>query len=583
MTTIDRHNIKVVAFFICAGFVLAVVRLWQLQVLEGRALRQASEENHLRITSLLAPRGIIYDRNDIPLVKNSPNFCVSLLPDVAQRGDLPAIASLLDMPLEELEKKFDSIEGDVEPVRLKEGLSFEDLSRVEARLSDFPELVVDVDIARDYIYGSLASHLIGYIGKLSPLQAKNPAFADLPREGLTGQWGLEKLYDKDLRGTAGKRMIEVDALGRELRVVGEEQPIKGKDLHLGLDINLQMAAETAFGNRAGAMVAINPKTGELLGFMSKPEFDPNKFVFGLKPEDWKALADDERHPMLNRVIQSQYPPGSTFKIIGAIAALESGLLTPDSKFTCRGGLALGSHVFGCWKKGGHGTINMHQALVESCDVYFYNVGMTIGVDRIARYARAFGLGSRAGLGLGSEKSGLIPDTEWKRVTRNQPWYMGETLNVAIGQGYVSVTPFQMVRMMAAIANGGMLPFITFTKSDLPLKGQPVGLPVKESTYEFVRSALAGVVNDPGGTARLAAHSSIVTIAGKTGTAQTTNSKKGKDDAWFVAYAPVENPEVAIVVMVENGGHGASAAAPIAKKAIEAFMQSKKDAGRQKDI
>jgi penicillin-binding protein 2 len=578
MNYLERHNVKLVMAVMGVLFFIVIARLWQLQILNGKDFRRQAEENRLRIVDILAPRGIIYDRHGTPLVRNSPDFCVSILPDMAKEAQVDKIAMLLQVPPEEIIKLISAQKGSLEPVKLKDRLTFDELARIEARLSDFPELTIDVEIARDYIYKDMAAHLIGYIGKLTPAEAQDPAFDDVPRSGYTGQWGLEKYYDKELRGVAGQRLIEVDALGRELRIVGEIPPKKGKDITLALDLKLQLAAEQEFGDRAGAMVALNPRTGELLGLLSKPSFDPNIFVPSIKPHDWSSLVLDERHPMLDRAFQSQYPPGSTFKIVTAISALEDGVVTPDETVSCRGGFALGNHVFGCWRHEGHGPLNIYRGIVESCDVFFYTVGLRTGMDRIAYYARALGLDSKVGIGLGSEKKGLIPNSEWKMRTRNQKLYPGETVVASIGQGYVAVTPLQMARLMGIVGTGAkFIPNISFLKyKGGQVPGQPVPIPLKDSTVKLVQDALAGVVTEDRGTAHLSAFSKVVPISGKTGTAQVVSSLSGPDHAWFVAYAPSSEPEVALAVIVEKGGHGASAAAPIARKAIEAYVQGKQE-------
>ena len=289
---------------------------------------------------------------------------------------------------------------------------------------------------------------------MSPKQSNDPEFRDVPPNAFIGQWGVEKLFDKTLRGVAGQRVIEVDALGREIRLLLEKPPVKGEDLSLSIDIALQNEAEKAFQGRTGALVALRPDTGEMLGYVSSPSFDPNKFAKGIASEEWESLSQDKNLPMLNRAIQSQYPPGSTFKIIMAIAGLEEGVITDSSKVDCRGGISYGKWHFGCWRKGGHGSVSLHRAIVESCDVYFYDVGKRLGIDRIYKYATKFGLGKETGIPLGAEKKGLIPSTKWKMEARKAPWYLGETFVNSIGQGYVSVTPVQMAVMMSAVSNGG---------------------------------------------------------------------------------------------------------------------------------
>ncbi len=568
-------KILLAGYVIALLFLIVLIRIWQLQILKGSEMRRISESNRLRVIGVPAPRGIIFDRNGLPLVKNAPYFCVSLIPDEFGNGDLAALAKLLDMPVDEIADKIRKSDSPFTPVRLKEGLDFKELSYVEARRSDFPGLLTEIEVTREYIYGSTAAHVVGYLGKLTPRQAKDPEFRDVPHDAFIGQWGVEKLFDKSLRGIAGQRVIEVDALGRELRLLKETPPIKGTDLTLSIDIALQQEAEKAFEGKAGALVALKPDTGEILGLVSAPSFDPNKFATGISYDDWLALSADKKLPMLNRAIQSQYPPGSTFKIIMAVAGLQEGAIDDSTTVDCRGGISLGRWHFGCWQRKGHGVTNLHKALVQSCDVFFYEVGKRLGIDKIYDYATRFGLGRQTGITIGREKKGLIPNTKWKAATRKQPWYIGETFVNSIGQGYVSATPLQMAVMMSAVSNGGNLYTPSILKDSHPVL---VGnAHVREETLEKVRSYLSGVVNEPGGTGG-AARSSVTTIGGKTGTAQVVGLKMGKnpggdyrDHAWFVAFAPVQKPQIALSVIVEHGGHGGSASAPIAKKAIEAYF------------
>ncbi len=567
---------RIIGYIIIAGFLVLLIRLWQLQILQGAEFRKISESNRLRVIGIPAPRGIIYDRNGIPLVKNIPYFCASLIPGEFDEENVRGVARLLGMSDEEVENKLSKNgESPFSPVKLKEGLSLNEVSYIEARRSDFPGLMIEVEVSRGYILGKTGAHLVGYLGKMTPAQSKDPQFRDVPRDAFIGQWGVEKLYDKTLRGIAGQRIIEVDALGREIRLLQEKPPVKGTDLTLSVDIALQEAADKAFEGRTGAMVAIQPDTGEVLGYVSSPSFDPNKFVNGITREEWESLSSDKDLPMLNRAIQSQYPPGSTFKIIMAIAGLETGVINESTRVDCRGGISFGRWHFGCWRKGGHGSVSLHRALVESCDVFFYEVGKRLGIDKIYEYASRFGLGKMTGIPLGSEKKGLIPNTKWKMEVKKAQWYLGETFVNSIGQGYVLTTPVQMADMMAAVANGGNVYRPSLLKGSRPVLLMKAG--VKPETLEAVKAGLRDVVNGPSGTA-LAAKSGVTTIGGKTGTAQVVGLRKGsslsekfRDHAWFVAFAPVEKPQVAMSVLVEHGGHGGSAAAPIAKKAIEAYM------------
>ncbi len=572
----ETQKIAIAGYLVLLGFLIIFLRLWQLQLLQGDELRKTSESNRLRIIRVSAPRGIIFDRNGIPLVKNTPYFCASIMPEEFNTNSIPSLAMVLHLSEDELREKIKrKAQSPFTPVRLKEGLSYNDVGYIEARRSDFPGLFIEIEVSREYLYGGIGAHVIGYLGKLTPGQSKDPAFRDVPQEAFIGQWGVEKLYDKSLRGTPGQRIIEVDAIGREIRLLKEKPSIKGSDLSLSIDMALQKAAEDAFEGKTGALVALKSDTGEILGIVSSPAFDPNKFAKGVSPAYWNEIMNDKKVPMLNRAIQSQYPPGSTFKIITAIAALEEGV-SASASITCNGGMSLGSHRFGCWKKEGHNTISLHRALVESCDVYFYNAGRQVGFDKVHDYALMFGLGAETGIGFGKERKGLIPNTDWKRKIKKEPWWPGETLINSIGQGYVATTPIQMAVMINAVSNGGNVYKPSIVKVSEPVLVRKAA--VKPETLEFVKDALSGVVNEPGGTGQ-AAKSATVMIGGKTGTAQVVGIRKDsknlkeaqRDHAWFVAFAPVDKPKVALSVMIEHGGHGGSAAAPIAKKAIEAYM------------
>ena len=584
----SSEKVLISAYLIIALFFILTIRIWQLQILQGSEYRKLSEENRLRIVRVAAPRGIIFDRNGIPLVKNTPYYFVSISPQNLDGLDISALAELLKMDKDVLSEKVKNRpqQNLYEPIRLKEGLSTKEIALIEARRSDFPSLAVDVDVSRDYLFGSTGAHLIGYLGKPNEFQYSSPDFRDVPSNAFIGQWGVEKLYDRQLRGTSGERIIEMDALGRELRLIKEKSPVRGDDVKLAMDIKLQKEAEESFGEKTGALVAMKPDTGEILAMVSKPSFDPNLFARGIKYRQWEELNQNKKLPLLNRSLQSQYPPGSTFKIITAIAAIEEGAIDVNTKVTCTGEIVYGKWHFGCWQKHGHGTLSLHRALVESCDVYFYDLGKRLGIDKIASYARMFGLGKETGLRIAKERSGMVPDTKWKQEKRKQPWYLGETFNASIGQGYVATTPFQMAQMMSIVANGGYI----YSPSLLMADNKPAPLTklnIRQETFDEVKKALSGVVNENGGTG-WAAKSSMVNICGKTGTAQVVGMKRDskylpemfRDHAWFVAFAPYEAPEIALSVMMEHGGHGGAAAAPIAKRAIETYMRGQRLENRQ---
>ncbi len=582
------EKILITGYVVFGLFFILLMRLWQLQILQGDVYRKLSEENRLRIVRVAAARGILYDRNGIPLVKNTPYYFVSMNTQNLQKLDVHALAGLLMMDVGSLTERLSARtqQNIYEPMRLKEGLSFKEIARIEARRSDFPGLSVDVDVSRDYLFGSTGAHVIGYLGKPTEYQYASPDFRDVPPNAFIGQWGAERLYDRELRGSSGERIIEVDAMGRELRLLKEKPPARGEDVKLSVDINLQKEAEESFGEKTGALVALRPDTGEILALVSRPSFDPNLFARGIKSKEWEEINQNKKLPMLNRTLQSQYPPGSAFKIITAIAALQEGAVDSNTKVDCEGAITYGKWRFGCWQKSGHGILSLHRAIVESCDVYFYELGRRLGIDKLAVYARMFGLGKESGLRMAKERPGLIPDTKWKKEKRKQQWYLGETFNAAIGQGYVAATPFQMAQMMSIVASGGYI----YKPSMVALENKPSPLEklnIRQEIFDTVKRGLLGVVYENGGTG-WAAKSSLTNICGKTGTAQVVAMRRDpkrlpemyRDHAWFVAFAPYEVPEIALSVMVEHGGHGGDAAAPIAKRAIEAYIKSKKHEDRQ---
>ena len=567
------------AYIVITIFAVFLLRLWYLQVIKGGEYKKIAERNRLRAIEIPAPRGIIYDRNNNALVRNIPTFDISVV-----KEDLPSdsetlseLGRLLGLNPEEIKNRLKRASSNpFEPVvKLKQNLSLEEVARIEAHKIDFPGLQVDVVVSREYLYGRLASHIIGYLGRLTLNQAKDPDYSDVPKEAFIGQMGAEGIYDKILRGVAGKKIIEVDAVGRVTKLIGVQPHINGEDIRLTIDRTVQAEAEYALGDKTGAVVAIDPNTGEILAMASSPSFDPNLFAKGINYTDWENIINDSQKPLLNRAIQSQYPPGSTFKIVTAIAALEEGAITEETTAHCSGGIFVG-RLFKCWRGKGHGTVRLHRAIVESCDVYFYETGRKVGIDKIAEYASALGLGKPTGIELDGEKSGIVPSTSWKLRILKQQWFTGETLNTAIGQGYVSATPHQMARLIAAVSNGGKL-YKPHILKDSEHDYLDKVVEIKPDTLNLVKSALVGVVSENGGTGH-AARSNIVSIGGKTGTAQVVGgdraSRNFKDHAWFVAFAPVENPQIAVAVFVEHGGHGGATAAPIAKRVIEAYFKEK---------
>jgi penicillin-binding protein 2 len=586
-----RRRLPALAVFIAVFVFTLLIRLWYLQAVKGDYYYEQAESNRIRPVKLRPPRGIIYDRYGRPLVENALTFDVSLVPEDAQELDaeISRIASLLKINGASIREALDSAEDSratFEPVKLLEEAPWEDVALVESRQEDLPGVIIEPVHRRHYPYDGLASHLFGYIGKPSQTQRKQDQ-ADLSQ--LIGQGGIEKIYDKLLRGAPGRRMIQVNAAGRKVKDLGVEEPRPGIDIYLTLDLDAQRAAEDGLGNRAGAVVALDPNTGEIIALASHPNYDPNLFPRGISPKDWTALANDPSHPLYNRAIQSVYPPGSTFKIIVALAGLDAGIIDPDEKISCHGSLKGGNHSFRCWKKDGHGPVSLHQAIVESCDVYFYTMGERIGWDRVAEYARKLGYGALTGIGLSDEKPGLIPTVEWKKKRTGEAWYPGDTFINSIGQGFVLVSPLQAARMMSAVANGGYLYTPTLLKQTRNRETGKIAtfsperkprVNIDADALQAVRDALAGVVAEPGGTGH-GAQTPFATVAGKTGTAQVVAQKvagrhlatEATDHAWFVAYAPVDAPKIAVAVLVEHGGHGGAAAAPVAKSVIEEYLKN----------
>jgi penicillin-binding protein 2 len=569
-------------------FAVIVLRLWYLQVIKGSYYRELSENNRIRIISIRPPRGIIYDRNGIPLAANTPSYTIAFTPEDAK--GMPQVtaklASIIGTTPDELDNfiRSEKYRNPYQPIRVRENASFAEVSRVEAAKDDLPGVSVEVELRRYYPYGDFASHLIGYIGKITPEQHEMPEYADLPPDFLIGQYGIEKLFDKDVRGVPGKKGVEVDAMGREKRIIYTVEPVAGDDLVTTIDYRAQAAAEEAMKGHAGAIVAIDPQNGDVLAMVSKPGFDPNIFPVGLTSKEWQYLTMDKDKPLNNRALQGQFPPGSTFKLAMSLAGLETGKATLESPvINCTGGWGFGGRVFHCWDKRGHGPIRLHMAIVESCDVFFYNLGNMMGIDNIAKYANYLGLGMPTGIGL-RESKGLIPSTAWKEKYRHCKWYPGETISCSIGQGYVSVTPIQLARMTATLTNGGILyqpRVVTQIKyRDGQTKQFPkVALwkvPARQEDFNIIEDGMKGVVWDPRGTAR-AAQSDRVVIGGKTGTAQVVGLGKGKgndykDHAWFVGAGPMDNAKIAVCVLVEHGGHGGSVCAPMAKQVIEAYLR-----------
>ncbi len=569
---------------------LLALRLWHLQIREGPYYRDLSENNRTRSVILEPARGLIYDRNGVLLANNVPSFSLYVtLEDVKDReGLVSTLATLLNLEPDFIQKKLSIGRlSKLQPRKIKDRLTLREATIIESHRLDLPGVMIQVESQRNYPGGAIAAHLLGYVGEISSEQLEKPEFADLHQGSIVGQYAVEKFFDREVRGRSGQKSVEVDALGHEKRAVVADKPVAGDDLYLTIDARLQSLAEQLLGDETGAIVALDPTNGDVLAMASRPTFDPNVLSKELTSKQWVEIVQDEGRPLNNRATQGQYPPGSTFKVVMAAAALETNTMTPSSTVRCAGGYQFGNRRFRDWKASGHGSVDMNHALVHSCDVYFYTVGQRMGIDTIADYAKQFGLGHETGIELPSERVGIVPSTAWKQKAKGQPWFPGETISASIGQGYVTVTPLQMASVIGTIANDGVafkprvvkavMERSSGQRRDLEpaLRGR---LSIRPDTLKVIKDALGGVVTEGTGTR---AKSSLVSIAGKTGTAQTAALRTGpekdiprkfRDHAWFVAFAPIDEPKIAVAVLAEHMGHGGSAAAPLAKEIIEAYVK-----------
>ena len=590
-----RRRIAGCVAFLVLGMLLLALRLWDLQVIRGEELAALSENNRIRLRRVPATRGRVVDRNGKVLIDSQASFDAVLVPEDARdvSATVEMLAQFLHQSAGETQAILDRAGGrpPFQEVLVKRNLDFDEVAAVETHQLELPGVSLRITPSRSYPYGPMLAHVLGYVGEVT--QEELDGDRSYRPGDVMGKAGLEKAWEPYLRGVHGGQQVEVDALGRELRVLDEEEAIPGHTLVLGIDLDLQQTAEAALGDQAGAIVALDPQNGDVLAMVSRPAYDPNQFTGGIKPELWRELTAHPRHPLNARATQGQYPPGSTFKIIMATAALEEGVINPFTRIHCSGHLPFGNHDFRCWKKGGHGSMNVHDALVNSCDVFFYQVGQRLGIDSIARYARAFGLGAPTGIETGNERAGVIPDSDWKKRVFKQPWFAGETLSAAIGQGYVTVTPLQMAEAAATIATGvrykpHLVRRVEAIDGTLVQAVDPEAvakLPVRDTALKQVQDALIDVVAH--GTGKRAALPGIA-VAGKTGTSQVVTlgleripaaklAWNQRDHAWFVAYAPAEDPVIAVATLVEHAdGGGGAIAAPVTKLVLQEFFRLREE-------
>lgn len=595
-----RRRVGAVVVVVLIFFSLIILRLWSLQINHGEEYRNRADTNRVRIRQVAAPRGHILDRKGREIVTNRPSFNVVLIrEDSHDLGEvLKRLAPVLNEDIFVLWNRIRDAADTPRyiPIRLKEDIDWKTLAYLENHNQEFSGIRIEVQPVRVYHYQDLAANIIGYLGAISKPELEKADRTVYRGGDLVGKMGLEKLREADLRGEKGNNYSEVDAKGFERQLLKSDDPLPGREIRLTLDVDLQQAAEgmMEIGEKSGAVVAMEVKTGRLLALASTPHIHLDDFTGGISNDKWKELLDNPKHPLINKVVQATYPPGSTYKIVTALAGLATGVITPDTPIYCPGQYFFGNRRYGCWKKGGHGTVTLKRALEESCDVYFYQVGQRVGVDTLAEFAGKFGLGRKTGVELEHEKSGLAPTKKWKLSRYQTKWQDGETLSTAIGQGFNLASPLQICQMTATLANGGKLfrpqlveqaagPDGTLTKKFQPeLLGEIKGM---DGYLELIRQGLVGVVNGPHGTARGAKIDGI-TVAGKTGTAQVVKVAAYKhlaeedipynfrDHAWFTCFAPAEDPEIAVTVLVEHGLHGGSGAAPIATAVLKEYFRDR---------
>ncbi len=566
-------------------------RMYYLQVIEADRFKMLADENRINLRLLAPSRGLIIDRFGVPLAINQQNYQVLVkaenTPDIGE--SLDRLARLIPISPEERARILDEVKRKRKfvPILVREFLEWNDVARIEVNAPDLPGVLIEVGDRRFYPEGEVASHILGYVGSPAAKHQTGDPLLELPGFRI-GRSGVERTFDLALRGRAGSSQLEVNALGRVIRELGRRDGQTGQTVVLTIDSVLQRSAMTALGELTGSVVVLDANTGATMVQASTPSFDPNNFTDGLSETEWRTLADDERAPLRNKAIAGEYAPGSTFKMMVALAALKAGVITPSTSFFCSGSLTLGDGKFHCWKRQGHGHTDMGKGLAQSCDVYFYEVSRRVGIDRIAEMATRFGLGQSLDLDLPGSRPGLIPTRAWKSAVIGQRWSMGETLVSAIGQGFVLTTPLQLATMAARIANGGkaITPYIArdvMVEDSLGGRAE-AALPdigVDQDHLELMRKAMIRVSNTRRGTAyRARIMVPGLSIAGKTGTSQVRritraerasgilkNSQlpwKRRDHALFVGFAPIEAPRYAVAVVVEHGGGGSTVAAPIAR-------------------
>lgn len=568
---IFQYSAVLIFLFLITGF-------WTLQVQNPEIYNQQAERNRIKALPIPAPRGKILDQDGRVIVDNHSSYSLILTRENLKMEHLRNIADGLNLDYDDLAARVRRYTSrpKYDPIIIKEELSPAELSFVESHRDFFPEMELIRAQRRLYPQNGFAAHVIGYTGEISEQELDSPDFAKYNPGDVIGKFGIEREYNDTLMGVDGERQVVVDNRGKTREVLANKEAVPGKDLQLTLDLDLQAVAELAMDGKNGAVVAMDPRNGEVLAMVSRPTFDPNKFAVRIKASDWKEIANNPDHPLLNRAIQAQQAPGSTFKPFVAMAGLESGAI--DDQFTvhCSGGATFYGHYHKCHLKGGHGSVSLHKGIVQSCDVFFYNVGDRTGIDKIAFYSQQAGFGQKSGIDLPHEAEGIVPSTQWKIRNYREKWYAGETISVAIGQGALTVTPVQLVGAYSWLINGGVWHQPHLVKGG---KYQQHSWPLSPDNVEKVIYGTYGVVNEGGTGVR--ARLPGIDVCGKTGTAQLASNQflKGKtgkeyeDNAWFVGFAPRQAPEIVVVALYDHGGHG-QFAAPIVRDVLKAYFDKK---------
>ncbi|MCK5382932.1 MAG: penicillin-binding protein 2 [Gammaproteobacteria bacterium] len=592
---------RAILLLIIGGLLLSVllVRLLYLQVVSHEHFTTLSEDNRVKLQPLPPNRGLIYDRNGILLAENLPSYRLEITPE--EVDDMGATLSALENIIEirDIDRsRFEKLlarKPRFEAIPLRFHMGDEEVARFSVNRHRFPGVDITAGLARHYPQGPLAVHALGYVGRIDEKALKVLDSSNYRGTSHVGKNGIEKTYEELLHGKVGLQQVETTAQGRIIRVLSRTPPVSGSNLYLTLDSHVQQVAEEAFGDFSGSAIAIDPNNGDILAFVSLPTYDPNPFVNGIDYDDYAALRNNDKEPLFNRALRGQYPPGSTVKPFMGLAGLETGVSNENSRTYCPGFYMLAGkdRKYRDWKRSGHGTVDLNIAITQSCDVYFYDLAQSMGIDRIHDYLQHFGFGRASGIDIQGELPGLLPSKEWKRSRRNQPWFPGETIITGIGQGFFLVTPIQLATATAALANGGHMlqPQIVHAEQEAEtddlLPHQPQRLETitinDQQHWDHVIAAMVDVVHSARGTARGIGKDSPYTIAGKTGTAQVfglkqeekydaeTIAEKLRDHALFIAFAPVDEPKIAVAIIVENGGGGGSVAAPIARAIMDAYL------------